>query len=251
MFESGYCQFPPVETISRRVVREGRIIEEDVYHWFYRVERWGVAGLSDGGGPFGFDIIAALQVDYLIERYRCDAIVETGCHRGDTTMYLAQRYPGIPVLSCDIDAELADGTRQRLQDFPQVSVRHADSRDVVRDAIARYRRPFFYLDAHGGADWPLLAEIQSIETGVVCIDDFDIGHARYQYDTYDGVPCGPALLRPFQERIPSYYVVNLAGYYPFPCLQVGRRAGRCFYAVGMEHDHFAGCDYFVRRDNRG
>ena len=226
-------------------------MDEDVYHWFYRVERHGAAGLSDGGGPFGFDIIAALQADHLIERYGCDAIVETGCHRGDTTAYLAQRYSGLPVLTCDIDAERAGATAQRLAGHANVSVRHADSPDVVREAAGRFKRPFYYLDAHGGEDWPLAREIEAIGRGVVCIDDFDIGHPLYHYDTYGGVRCGPDILVPFRRRVPFYYIVNLAGHYPFPCLQMGRRAGRCFFAVDLEEDHFAGCDYFVRRETPG
>lgn len=232
-------------------------IDEDVYRWFYRIDRRGVGSLSDDGGPFGFDITAALQVDYLIERYGCDAIVETGCHRGDTTAYLARRYADIPVLSCDIDARLAAETGERLSSFANVAVRHADSPDVVEEANARYERPFYYLDAHGyldaqgAGDWPLARELQAIDKGVVCIDDFDIGHARYAYDTYNGVRCGPDILRPFSRRIPFYYVLNLDGHYPFPCLQVGRRAGRCFFALGLEGDHFAGCDYFARRENPG
>ena len=185
-----------------REPRRTRAIDEDVYHWFYRVERRSVVGLSDGGGPFGFDITAALQVDYLIDRYGCDAIVETGCHRGDTTEYLALRYPDIPLISCDIDAALAAQTRDRLGDNANVSIRHADSPDVVKEANGRYRRPFYYLDAHGGDDWPLAKEIQAIDRGIVCIDDFDIGHERYHYDTYNGVRCGPEILVPFRERIP-------------------------------------------------
>jgi hypothetical protein len=41
--------------------------------------------LSDRGVPFGFDIHAALAIQSLIKRYRCDAIIETGCNRGDTS----------------------------------------------------------------------------------------------------------------------------------------------------------------------
>ena len=158
--------------------RRTRVIDEDVYHWFYRVERRSVVGLSDGGGPFGFDIITALQVDYLIDRHGCEAIVETGCHMGDTTKYLALRYPDIPLISCDIDGQLAAFTRDRLGEHANVSVRHADSPNVVEEANGQYERPFYYLDAHGGEDWPLSKEIGAIDKGIVCIDDFDIGHER-------------------------------------------------------------------------
>ncbi|MEV7930435.1 hypothetical protein [Kitasatospora sp. NPDC088779] len=45
---------------------------------FYTVERAGSELLSDGGGPLGFDIQVALQLDYLIRGYQVDGIVETG-----------------------------------------------------------------------------------------------------------------------------------------------------------------------------
>jgi hypothetical protein len=52
---------------------------------FYRTGRAGAQRLSDGGGPFGFDIAVALMVDELIREYDCDAVAETGCFAGDTT----------------------------------------------------------------------------------------------------------------------------------------------------------------------
>ena len=45
---------------------------------FYRTGRAGACRLSDGGGPFGFDIAVALVADEVITGYRCDAIAETG-----------------------------------------------------------------------------------------------------------------------------------------------------------------------------
>jgi hypothetical protein len=62
---------------------------------FYRTGRAGACRLSDGGGPFGFDIAVALLADELISGYGCDAVAETGCFLGDTTDYLARRYPAL------------------------------------------------------------------------------------------------------------------------------------------------------------
>ena len=52
---------------------------------FYRTGRAGAQRLSDGGGPFGFDIAVALMVDDLVRRYNCGALVESGCLAGYTT----------------------------------------------------------------------------------------------------------------------------------------------------------------------
>ena len=69
---------------------------DNVYKHFYRTVRLGAAELSDDGGPFGFDVTTALEFDYLIERYQCDAIIETGSNVGDTTEYLARASTSSP-----------------------------------------------------------------------------------------------------------------------------------------------------------
>ena len=94
---------------------------------FYRTGRAGAGRLSDGGGPFGFDIAVALLADELISGYGCDAIAETGCFLGDTTGYLARRYPGLPVYTCDIEPGFCAFTARRLADCANVTVSREDS----------------------------------------------------------------------------------------------------------------------------
>ncbi len=56
------------------------------------------------------------------------------------------------------------------------------------------------------------------------IHDFDIGHDRFSFDTYDGIACGPApgVMASPPDR---YYVLDPSAALPVPCLQTGRRAG--------------------------
>ncbi len=128
---------------------------------FYRTGRAGAIRLSDGGGPFGFDIAVALMVDELIRGYRCDAIAETGCFAGDTTFYLARRYPGLPVYACDIDPESAAFTARRLAGCPNVGVTCEDSPRCWHALRAAHARPLAFLDAHWGERWPLAAELDA------------------------------------------------------------------------------------------
>lgn len=222
-----------------------------VYHHFYRVPRLGASELSDGGGPFGFDITTALEVEYLISRYRCDAFIETGSNMGDTTAYLAVQYPRLPIHSCDIEPRYAETARRRTAPCRNVSVELLDSRELLRQVAGRYQRPFFYLDAHWNEDWPLTGELELIRTGVVMVDDFNIGHPRFGFDAYGGRECGPELLKPFAARIPRYYTNNPDGLYELPCLQVGRRGGKAYFTLGLDADHLASNPrYFVPRDNR-
>jgi hypothetical protein len=194
---------------------------------FYRTGRAGARRLSDGGGPFGFDIAVALMVDELIRGYGCDAIAETGCFAGDTTFYLASRYPSIPVYSCDIDRECAGFTARRLAGCPNAEVTCEDSPGMLARIASRHARPLAFLDAHWGEHWPLFAElgIVTAAAGIAVIHDFDIGHDRFSYDIYDGVPCGPLLLSRMAAPPAWYYTLDPAAALPVPCLQTGRRAG--------------------------
>jgi hypothetical protein len=223
---------------------------ERVYHYFYRVVRCGANTLSDGGGPFGFDIQAALMVNHLILAHECDIIFETGCHFGDTTAFLADLYPDRKIITCDNNVECAQFTAARLRNKSNVEIFHADSRALLARNISRASCPFLYLDAHWDAsDWPLEAELHAVQKGVVCIDDFNIGDSHFAFDHYNGKECGPNLLALYADRFPRYYVPRPTASFPFPCLQTRRRGGKAFIEVGQDFDAMAECQWFEPRDN--
>jgi hypothetical protein len=199
---------------------------------FYRTWRAGAGRLSDGGGPFGFDVAVALLADDLIARYRCDAIAETGCFLGDTTAYLARRYPHLPVYTCDTDPACCAFTARRLAGCPNATVRCEDSPAMLARVCAGHERTFAFLDAHWGKRWPLLAELDILAGAVAVIHDFDIGHERFSFDTYQGVACGPGLLRELARPPGRYHVFDTAAVLPLPCLQTGRRAGVAALTAG-------------------
>ncbi|WP_336214857.1 hypothetical protein [Nonomuraea sp. LPB2021202275-12-8] len=206
---------------------------ENTLRIFYTTVRAGQIGLSDGGGPFGFDITVALLVDELLRDFECDAIVETGCFLGDTTEYLARRYPDLPVRSCDVVPEHAQFTRQRLAQHANAAVTCEDSPLLVADANRTYRRPFYFLDAHWAESWPLERELAAVEHGLVLIHDFDVGHERFSYDTYNGLVCGPPVLARMQDPPKVYFTPDPGAGWLLPCLQTGRRAGVGILAIGL------------------
>jgi hypothetical protein len=222
---------------------------ERVYDRFYRIPRAGAAELSDGGGPFGFDIHAAIAFDFLVERYDCDAIIETGCNHGDTTHFLAECYPHLAILTCDVVGRYVDFVRERMGRYPGVTVDLCDSADLVKAVQGQFRRPIYFLDAHWYEEWPLARELESIQRGVVVVDDFDIGNPRYGYDEYKGVRCGPDMLRKHAERIPVFYVNNPGAPFEYPCLQTGRLGGRAYFQVDLGIDYLRGSRYFTPRRN--
>ncbi|MEZ0076269.1 hypothetical protein [Planotetraspora sp. GP83] len=203
---------------------------------FYRVERAGAIRLSDGGGPFGFDITRALLVDDLLDAFRCDAIVETGCFLGDTTYYLAARYPDLPVYSCDIVPEHAEFTRRRLAaaGCRNALVSCTDSPALVETISRLHERPLIYLDAHWEDRWPLDAELAAVAQGIVLVDDFDIGHPRFSFDTYAGRSCGPAIFAAMPSPPARYWTPDPDADWPLPCLQVGRRSGIGLIVIGLD-----------------
>jgi hypothetical protein len=83
----------------------------------------------------------ALQVDYLVTSYDVDAIVESGCCVGDTTAYLAEMDPGLPVVTCDIDPCRVAFTRHRTQMAGNVTAYCGDSAELLPFMLEEFRRP--------------------------------------------------------------------------------------------------------------
>lgn len=218
---------------------------DNVYKHFYRTVRLSATELSDGGGPFGFDITTALEFDFLVERYQCDAIIETGSNMGDTTDYLARAYPNLSIVTCDVVDKYVDIVKRRVGFMPHTHVEKIDSPDLIAKFKDEFRCPLYYLDAHWYEDWPLERELGLIENGVVCVDDFNIGHPRFGFDKYGEMECGPAMLSRFIDKVPHFYTNNPDAQHELPCLQTGRRGGKAYFAVGQP-DHMKHHRYFKR-----
>jgi hypothetical protein len=157
-----------------------------------------------------------------------------GCFTGDTTAYLARRYPELPVYTCDTDPEWSAFTARRLAGRPNVTVSCEDSPAMLARVCAGHRRTFAFLDAHWGKDWPLPAELEVLDGAVALIHDFDIGHQRFSFDSYGGVSCGPGLLTQMSHPPSRYFIVNPDASLPVPCLQTGRRAGAAIITAGTD-----------------
>ncbi|MCF7223351.1 hypothetical protein [Marilutibacter chinensis] len=220
---------------------------DTVYKHFYRTMRLSASELSDGGGPFGFDVTTALEFDFLIERYQCDAIIETGSNMGDTTEYLARTYPHLNIVTCDVMDKYVDIVRRRVGFMPHTYVEKVDSPELIAKFKDEFRCPLYYLDAHWYEDWPLERELALIDNGVVCVDDFNIGHPRFGYDKYGEIECGPQMLSRFIDKIPHYYTNNPEAQHELPCLQTGRRGGKAYFAIG-QRDHMKHHRYFRRHE---
>jgi len=217
-----------------------------VYDVFYQIPRLGLLRLSDGGGPLGFDITTAIQFDYLIRRYKCDSIFETGCFLGDTTEYLSKMYPQLTIISCDINDDYFKFTRNRLKKSKNVILENTNSPEVIIKYQGQFKTPFFYLDAHWYGYWPLIDEIRSIQKGIVCVDDFNIENERFSFDTYDNQVCDYELILASNHNVKTIYVNNPNCLYPYPCLQIGRRSGKGYFQIGHKTNPFKRSIFFSK-----
>src|SRR5688572_15185134 len=118
---------------------------ENVYKHFYRTLRLAAAELSDGGGPFGFDITTAREFDYLLERYQCDAIIETGCNAADTAESLARTYPNLTIVTGDVVDRHADVVKRRVAFMPHTHVERIESPELIAKFRGKFRCPLYYL----------------------------------------------------------------------------------------------------------
>lgn len=128
----------------------------------------------------------------LLNACRFTCVVETGTYLGETTGYLASM-TGLPVYSCDRNANLNRLARLRLGSVPGVKLFNLDSREflsrLAKMPEVRKEVCFLYLDAHWGKDVPLEEEIGIIASHwqefVIMIDDFEVpGDAGYTHGDY-------------------------------------------------------------------
>jgi hypothetical protein len=209
---------------------------------FYTTHRCAINMETDGGGPFGFDIHFAIEVDYLIKMYKCDAIFETGTNAGDTTEYLSRTYPDKQIITSEINKEIFDYAEERLKTRTNVILNNESSEIVLRKYKDKFKIPFYYLDAHWYDYWPLQDELESIESGIICISDFKLGMNKYGIvydgDAYDGINLDNDFLLKCGVKETVYTNnYNEIEKYPLPCLQVGRRSGRAYFCKGISDIH--------------
>jgi hypothetical protein len=224
----------------------------NVFSNFYTTPRFGF-NMSDGGGPFGFDIHYALEINFLVEKYKVDCIVETGTNSGDTTEYLCKTYPNLFIVSCETNNEYFEFAKKRLSVFKNLYLFNESSEIVVSKVYKTFNNPLFYLDAHWNNYWPLEDEIKNIKKGVVCVSDFlnpyikFLNNNIYDFDCYEGKYCDSNLIKQSLKTNTKLYTNNILDLdvYEFPCLQNYRRAGRCYFEVDNNLDLFKNKSYFL------
>jgi hypothetical protein len=144
------------------------------------------------GGPFNGQRQRTALFHAVLNAVPCQALVETGSHRGTTTAFL-HAATGLPVHTVEADARAHRYARRRFRGTPGIHLEHGDSRRflerLARNPAFPRDRVFFYLDAHWGADLPLPQELALIaqhwSNPVILVDDFEVpGDPGYGFDDY-------------------------------------------------------------------
>jgi len=142
-------------------------------------------------GDYPMDLLFAKRVREITEEYNITTFVETGVDKASTAMTaskICQRYIGVEKSydSCTL-------ARKRFADagITNAEIIQGNSPVVLLDIMHTLdvEHTIFFLDAHWGAYWPLLDEIDTISRGkgVIIIHDFQVpGHPELGWMEHGG-----------------------------------------------------------------
>jgi hypothetical protein len=146
------------------IKRIGRAILSDyILGWieYYRFPQLA----ASWGGPFNGQAARQAMVLDLLRTLPIDVFVETGTYRGTTTEFVSS-HVNVPILTVEYDGRCYGYARARFWRRRNIRVTKSDSRVFLRNLTQSshllFKNPFFYLDAHWGADLPLSDELEII-----------------------------------------------------------------------------------------
>jgi hypothetical protein len=119
--------------------------------------------------------------------WQCSAFVETGAYCGDTSKWVAEQCPSLPVFTCEINPKNFAHAAARMPRNARLTL--ASSPDFLRQFLTEERRRevmFFFLDAHWLDYWPLRDELQivleRVDRSVILVHDFLVpGRPNFSY----------------------------------------------------------------------
>lgn len=118
------------------------------------------------------------EMSILIERYRCDGIIETGTLVGTSAAFIAQTFPFLPLITIEISKENYEAAQYVLKKYENVTLILGDAHVILPTLQDQFKMPFYYLDSHFHYDFTLhemvshsniTREIDLINKGVVCL----------------------------------------------------------------------------------
>jgi len=143
------------------------------------------------------------------------SIVETGTFMGYSTSFMAEKFPHIPIHTCEINKRNFIISRNNLKKYKNVTVHLGESPKILERLIKSKSlgdRPLFFLDAHWLDNWPLEDEMRiitnSLSKAIIMIDDFKVpDRPEFIYDKYGKKECSIELIGPHMFKKNSYKIL--------------------------------------------
>jgi predicted O-methyltransferase YrrM len=184
------------------------------------------------GEPLNGQVGRRRAVDFLVDDFSPETMVETGTFLGFTTRYLAAF--GLPTYTVEISRRYRYAAKSAVANLHNVTMFWGDSAAALQVLAAEQKlvRPLAYLDAHWEEEVPLAAEVECLlsncEEALIIVDDFYVPtDPGYAYDIYAGVPLS-------LEKLPLPDGVAIA----YPALaaveETGARRGTLYLAHGTD-----------------
>ncbi len=137
---------------------------------------------------------------------RSSSFVETGSAEGRTVAYVAQRFPGMRVFSCEIHPPSLAKARARCAQLRNVEISSTRSPEFLHELLTKTPAiksevTTYWLDAHWDGYWPLLDELRflfaHVDRAFIAIDDFKVpSRSEFGFDCYGGQECSLDYIAP-------------------------------------------------------
>ena len=149
--------------------------------------------MNNNGRGFGGRTSVYQEVSFLAKKHHIKTAIETGTHKGDTTLALAEIFDEVHTIESNRD--YYTDCLEKLSGSSTIQCHFGNSPDWLNSFLPGCRRPtFFYLDAHWYEYWPILDELRAIAmcgplNAVIAIDDFQVtDRPDLGFDTYNDQP---------------------------------------------------------------
>lgn len=184
--------------------------------------------------PFNGDTFICDEFLSIKSRFNIDTAIETGSCMFTTTKWLCENFDF--VWTVEINPEYAEYGEHKIAEFSNVcSFVGVDSVNFInglKDQIKKDQICIFFLDAHWGANCPLLDELKGIANlnlhhpPVIAIHDFYTNHPdELGYDVYNGNALSKDYIDNALKMLELSYGCTYYSYFNTPDRSTGAKRG--------------------------
>lgn len=128
-------------------------------------------------------------INILIKDFDITHFVETGTFMGQTTKYIAGKYPNIEVHTVEYMPDQYKKLQEDFKEYKNIYSKQGNSSDFLKEYTSNLKNniTMYYLDAHSTYSHPLLDELKVIQehhngNEIIIIDDFYVPNRDMGFD---------------------------------------------------------------------